>query len=35
MYITLESVYYLVAIISIVCSGAYKLGYENGKNTKK
>ena len=34
--ITLESIYiYIVFIISILCSAAYKLGYENGKNEKK
>lgn len=35
--ITLESIYiyiYIVFIISILCSAAYKLGYENGKNEK-
>lgn len=34
MYFTLESVYYLIAIVSIACSAAYKLGYHNGKNAK-
>ena len=33
--ITLESVFYIVSIISIFCGAAYKLGYENGKNAKK
>ncbi len=32
--ITLESIYYIVFIISILCSATYKLGYENGKNEK-
>lgn len=32
--ITLESIYYIVFIISILCSAVYKLGYENGKNEK-
>lgn len=32
--IDVETVYYLVAIISILCGAAYKLGYENGKNAK-
>lgn len=33
--ITLETLYYIVAIAGILCGGAYKLGYENGKNAKK
>lgn len=33
--VTLESVFYLVSIVSILCGAAYKLGYENGKNAKK
>lgn len=33
--ISLESVYYIVVIVSILCGAAYKLGYENGKHTKK
>lgn len=33
--VTLESVYSIVFIISVLCSAAYKLGYENGKNAKK
>jgi len=33
--ITLETVYYIVAIAGILCGAAYKLGYENGKNAKK
>lgn len=33
--ISLQSVYYIVAIISILCGAAYKLGYENGKHAKK
>ena len=32
--ISLQSVYYIVAIISILCGAAYKLGYENGKHTE-
>lgn len=32
--IDIETVYYLVAIIGILCGAAYKLGYENGKNAK-
>ena len=33
--ITLEALYYMVAIASVVCGAAYKLGYENGKNARK
>lgn len=33
--LSLESVYYIVAIISIICGASYKVGYENGKHTKK
>lgn len=33
--ISLESAYYLVGIISILCGAAFKLGYRIGKNTKK
>lgn len=33
--VTLESIYYIVVITSILCGAAYKLGYENGKNAKK
>lgn len=33
--ITIETIYYFVAITSILCGAAYKLGYENGKNTRK
>ena len=33
--VSVQTVYYIVAIISIVCGAAYKLGYENGKNAKK
>lgn len=32
MYLTIESVYYLIAIVSIACGAAYKLGYSNGEN---
>ena len=35
MYLTIESIYYLIAIVSIACGAAYKLGYANGKNAKK
>jgi hypothetical protein len=33
--VSLETVYYIVVIASILCGAAYKLGYENGKNAKK
>lgn len=33
--VSIQTVYYIVAIVSIVCGAAYKLGYENGKNAKK
>lgn len=33
--VTLESIYYIIFIISVLCGTAYKLGYENGKNAKK
>ena len=33
--ITLETIYYIVAIAGILCSASYKLGYENGKNARK
>ena len=33
--ITIETLYYLLAIAAILCGVAYKLGYENGKNAKK
>ncbi len=29
--ITLETLYYIVAIAGILCGAAYKLGCENGK----
>lgn len=35
MIITLESAFYIVSIVSVLCAAAYKLGYENGKNAKK
>ena len=35
MYVTLETLYYVVATASILCGAAYKLVYENGKNAKK
>jgi hypothetical protein len=33
--VSLETVYYIVVIASILCGASYKLGYENGKNAKK
>ena len=33
--ITLEELYYVVAIAGILCGASYFLGYENGKNAKK
>lgn len=33
--ISIQSVYYVVGIVSILCGAAYKLGYEIGKNAKK
>lgn len=33
--ITIETTYYIVAIVGILCGAAYKLGYENGKNARK
>lgn len=33
--ITLQSIYYAIGIVSILCGAAYKIGYEIGKNTRK
>lgn len=33
--VSVQTIYYIVAIMSIACGAAYKLGYENGKNAKK
>ena len=33
--ITVETIYYIVVIVSIVCEAAYKIGYEHGKNARK
>lgn len=33
--ISLQSIYYALGIVSILCGAAYKLGYENGKHEKK
>jgi hypothetical protein len=33
--ISLQSIYYVLGIASILCGAAYKLGYEVGKNARK
>lgn len=33
--ISLEVIFYMFSIVSILCGAAYKLGYENGKNAKE
>ena len=33
--ITMESLYYIVATVAILCGAAFRLGYEIGKNAKK
>jgi hypothetical protein len=33
--VTIETIYYIVAIAAIFCGAAYKLGYEDGKNARK
>lgn len=33
--ITIETIYYAVATVALLCGAAYKLGYENGKNARK
>jgi len=33
--ISLQSIYYIVGIVSILCGAAFKLGYEIGKNARK
>ena len=33
--VSLEAVYYVVVIASILCGASYKLGYEMGKHTKR
>ena len=33
--ISIQSIYYALAIASILCGAAYKLGYEIGKNARK
>jgi len=33
--ISLQSIYYIFGIMSILCGVSYKIGYEFGKNAKK
>ena len=33
--VSLETVYYIVVIASVLCGAAFKLGYELGKNARK
>lgn len=33
--VSLETVYYALGIVAILCGAAYKLGYDNGRNAKK
>ena len=33
--ISIQSIYYVLGIASILCGAAYKLGYEIGKNARK
>lgn len=33
--ISLQSIYYMVGIASILCGATFKLGYEIGKNARK
>ena len=33
--ISLQSIYYALGIVSILCGSAHKLGYEIGKNARK
>lgn len=33
--ITLQSLYYMIGITGVLCSAAYKIGYEMGKNARK
>lgn len=35
MTVSLQSIYYALGIVSILCGSAFKLGYEMGKNAKK
>lgn len=35
MMLTLQDIYYVIGIVSILFGAAYKLGYEVGKNTRK
>lgn len=33
--VSIQSIYYIVAMVSVLCGAAYKLGYDNGKNAGK
>ena len=33
--ISIQTIYYMLGIASILCGAAYKLGYELGKNARK
>lgn len=33
--ISLQSIYYTLGIVSILCGASYKIGYEIGKNARK
>ena len=33
--ISLQSIYYAIGIVSILCGATYKIGYEIGKNARK
>ncbi len=33
--VSVQTIYYIVAITSILCGASYKIGYELGKNAKK
>ena len=33
--ITIETIYYIAVIASIMCGAAYKIGCEHGKNAEK
>ena len=33
--ISVQTIYYIVGIASILCGAAYKIGYEIGKNARK
>lgn len=33
--VSVQTIYYVVGIISILCGASYRIGYELGKNAKK